>query len=165
MKNLKEGLIKFLFFQGQSCMWKVSVQNRILGKNAPLPGEKQMPSRPGKAWHVFLPVCSRNILAGHGNKAELSLCLSSWSTHGGFQARKGWANIRQEGLRSSRCPGTSYFSCQNNSLSQSLCALRLRLRKKVAGSGLHKIFCQLQPVPCWCPSQACPHFTEGVCHA
>lgn len=49
--------------------WKVSVQNRILSKNASLPGEKQMPSRPGKASNVFLPVCSRNTLAGYGNKA------------------------------------------------------------------------------------------------
>lgn len=99
MKNLKEGLIKFLFFQGQSCMWKVSVQNRILGKNAPLPGEKQMPSRPGKAWHVLLPVCSRNILAGHGNKAGncLFAChpgahmvVSKLEKDGQISDRRGW---------------------------------------------------------------------------
>lgn len=31
--------------------WKISVQNKILGKDTPLPpGEKQMPSRPGKAF-------------------------------------------------------------------------------------------------------------------
>lgn len=165
MKNLKERLVKFLFIQGQSCMWKVSVQDRILGKNAPLPGEKQMSSRPGKAFNVFLPVCSRNVLAGYGNKAVNCLCLSSWSAQGGFQARKGWANIRQEGLRSSRCPGTSCFSCRNNSLAQSLCAFRLHLRKRVGGSSLHKIFWQRQPVPCWCAPQACTHFTEEVCHA
>lgn len=45
------------------------MQNRILGKNSPLPGETQMPSRPGKASNVFLPVCSSNILASYWNKA------------------------------------------------------------------------------------------------
>ncbi|XP_064286872.1 uncharacterized protein LOC135306578 isoform X2 [Passer domesticus] len=46
--------------QGQSCMWKVSVQNRILGKNAPLLGEKQMPSRPG-LWFA----CRAAVTAPH----------------------------------------------------------------------------------------------------
>lgn len=94
MKNFKERLIKFLFFQCQSYICKVSVQNRILGKNASLPGEEQMLSRPGKASNAFLPACPMNILAGYGNKAGNCLCLSSWSAHGGFQARKRWANIR-----------------------------------------------------------------------
>lgn len=68
MKNFKERLIKFLFFQGQSCICNVSVQNRILGKNASLPGEEQMLSRPGKASNVFLPACPINILQVMGTK-------------------------------------------------------------------------------------------------
>lgn len=61
--------------------WKVSVQNRTLGKDAPVPGEKQMPSRPGKASNILLPVCPRYILAGSGNKAGNCLLVCHPELH------------------------------------------------------------------------------------
>jgi len=79
-------------------VWKVSVQNRILGKDAPLPGEKQMPSRPGKASNILPPVCPRYILGSCGNKAgncllachpELHMVVSKTEKDGYVSARRG----------------------------------------------------------------------------
>lgn len=90
---------KIPFLPGQSCMWKVSVQNRILGKNATLPGEKQVPSRAGKVPNVFLSACSRNILVGHGNKAGncffachpgAHMVVSKLEEDGQTSDRRGW---------------------------------------------------------------------------
>lgn len=97
---------------------------------------------------------------GYGNKAgnclpvilECTWWFPSWKRMGKHQIG---------GAEELRAPRYKPFLLPEQFLAQSLCALRLFLRKKVAGSSLHKVFWQWQPVPCWCPPQACTHFTEG----